>query len=169
MQRSKLIILIFTLLISIKFYSQPSPKKNFLKLNFSINDTNFKTQDSVTFYSLDNKISLTIYEITNNNFSKREKIKLSNDFKDKAYTFNISNSIFEIKIIKSIFSNNEILSTRKILLEIEKNNCLMKVFFNLPLNDKEMYVNNLNIIFRKGTFEITDSKNPILIAKKEDN
>lgn len=176
----KLIIIVFS--ISSNLFSQPTSNKDInYEINLSIqethldknkndgsyiiiNDTVVLVKKESEYFSTDNIIKIKILNKNYNLLSKKRKwshiLNYNNIKINYTPAFLVANC--------DSFEFSQKLSD--IVLLVEKQGQYMKVIFKLYSGKDRFFNNKMDIIipFCSGTYEVTDSTNPILIAIKED-
>lgn len=170
----KKIIFKIKLLICLSFcvylsQAQPGLTVHYFRGNFTFydchkNKINFTTKDSITFFSKQNNFSFKIYGISGNSPNEKQYLKLGNT--GNFYLFIDNKSTFLVDNIVSIRDNNYIINARKTIFEIEKNNKKMLICFDFKNYGADINLNNFNIYFQEGVYEVTDPNNPKLVSIK---
>ena len=161
----KKIILLINMLLSLIVFAQPNAEsKNYtkLKLEFYNNDNAIKLVKDLNtkaIYSCDKNFRFLSYKLVNG--------KIIED---------ISNGIHGAAVVDNFYYKHHFLSYDKkknvgLRLVVVNEDKKMKIDFNINKisPDNRAWFINMKIPFKEGYYQVTDPKNPTLIAIKEND
>ncbi|ELY2018332.1 hypothetical protein SL053_002252 [Flavobacterium psychrophilum] len=170
LSKSYFFLIIFILSIS-KIYSQPSAKKIIFEGSIQISDNNeilsFNTKDSLNFISQNNRIKMTLCQITNESSPTNKLLKLEKNYEKSYYLFNLlKNKCFKIRYRVAMYYEKKMFWSSKILFKIEKDEKIMLIYFDFTKYNSDTKIEKININFKEGSFELSSIENPKLVPLK---